>query len=55
MTPNYDRTTMFLAPPAHWDAERIDRTPAIDQRAEAMRELCHPFAPRTQPPRRTVR
>lgn len=54
MTPNYDRTTLFLAPPAHRDAEgTAGGSPMIDHRAETMRALRHPFAVRTQPAGRT--
>ncbi|GGL16076.1 hypothetical protein [Mangrovihabitans endophyticus] len=56
MTPSYDRTELFLAPPTPQDTEGTNGTPpTIDHRAEAMRALCHPFAIRTQPAARPVR
>lgn len=50
MTPDYDRDTLFLAPPARRDAEAPDLTPsAISRRAEAMQTLQNPFATHAGP------
>ena len=52
MTPNHDHSTLFVAPlPAPGTDAAASRRPAVDDGAEAMRRLRHPFAIRTVPAR----
>ena len=45
MTPNYDHGSLFLAPPAPLGTEAGGGSHrALDEGAEAMRRLRHPFA-----------
>ncbi|MFG1991990.1 hypothetical protein ACGFJ7_18625 [Actinoplanes sp. NPDC048988] len=48
MTPNYDNSSLFLAPSSPRDTETGPNRPAADHRAEAMRALRHPFAVRPE-------
>jgi hypothetical protein len=50
MTPNHDHATLFVAPPPPPGTETVGRAEStIDQGAEAMRWLRHPFAVRGVP------
>jgi hypothetical protein len=48
MAPNHDHATLFVAPPAPRASESTGKTEsAVDDGADAMRRLRHPFAIRS--------